>query len=241
MIKLLIFSKDNPIQLKILLKSILKNFNGNKVINILYKTNSEEYKKEYIKLIKENIIENINWFEQDKMKDNVIRILSEDKINYTCFLNDNNIIYNSFNINDVINILNEDESILTFSLRLGLNVTYCYNLNCQNIIIPLEKNNLYFKWDWSKHYGDFGYPFSMNGHIFRTKEILKLIKNIRFNDSYSLEESIQIYDNFPKEKMASFINSVSVSYLINKKEEYYNNLNLESMKFDKIESCYKEL
>lgn len=241
MINLLIFSQNNPVQLKILLQSILKNCNGDKFVHILFKCTSDEYKNEYLNLIKEKIIENINWVEEKKIKDDVIKILSENNTDFTCFMNDNDIIYNKFNTNDIINILKEDESVLTFSLRLGLNTTYCYNLNCNNVIKPLETNELYLKWDWSKHYGDFGYPFSTNGHIFRTKEILKFIKNIKFNDITSLEESIQIYDNFPKEKMASFIHSVLVSCLINQEEQNKKKLDLESFNFDKVESCYQEI
>lgn len=246
MIKTLIFSQNNPIQLRLLLKSIEKNFNGERNITILFKSTSTEINNQYSHLINENIIENITWIEENKIKDDILKILNESNSDYTCFLTDSDIIYKSFIINDIINALKEDDSILTFSLRLGLNISHCHNLNCNNVIIPLEQNDKYLKWDWSKHYGDFGYPFSMNGHIFRTKEILKLIKNIRFNDIYTLEESIQIYDNYPKEKMISFLNSVLVSCILNQTEnsqliDFEKNINIESINFDKIESCYKKI
>ena len=66
------------------------------------------------------------------------------------------------------------------------------------------------RWNWTKHYLDFGYPLSFNGHIFNTKEITKLIKKVRADNYIELEEKLQMFDYYPKEYMASFPMNVAM-------------------------------
>ena len=77
-------------------------------------------------------------------------------------------------------------------------------MNCNNVFLPLKKENNILYWDWSVHYLDFGYPFNLDGTVYRGKELLKFIKNINFDNSIELENSLQIFDNYPKNIMCCF-------------------------------------
>ena len=121
-------------------------------------------------------------------------------------------------------------------------------MQANNVIIPSSEEDGIIKWDWTKHYMDFGFPLSLQGHIFRTSDIKGLIKNVRFLDPDSLEDGLQIYDSYPKEKMAAFENNVSLTCLtkITTKElnDLYlqsQNINIESFDFSNINSCQQEL
>jgi len=110
---------------------------------------------------------------------------------------------------------------------------------------------------------DFGYPLSVDGHIFRTKEILKLTKKVSFSNPNTYEASLQIFDNFPRNKMWSYKHSVLVnspsnivqSTFQNRKGETYGistkDLNdaflsgrfieLDKIDFSNIVGCHQEL
>lgn len=239
---IIILSFNNAFQLKFLLESIDKNLTGEKKINVLYTYDSNMFESEYLQIISE--YNNINWIKESNIKNDILDILTKDEQEFVCLFTDNNIVYKEVNVDELLSALKADNSILTATLRLGLNTTICKNLNCNNVILPSEKNESFFKWDWSKHYADFGYPFSINGHIFRSKEITKLIKNARFNNQSNLEESLQIYENYPKNIMCALNQSSVIEIIISPeklKEIKEQKLNFESFKIDEIDSCLQVL
>ena len=125
-----------------------------------------------------------------------------------------------------------------------------------------EKDEI-LKWDWTVHYIDFGYPLSVDGHIFHTKDILKLTKKVAFKDPNTYEAGLQMFDYFPKQKMAAFSNSVLVNTPNNIVNTSINNLNgltygvsakdlnkdylegkiidMEAMDFSGIKGCHQEI
>jgi len=230
MISLIIFSFDQPASLRALLESIQKKAKSIFKINVLYKTSSETIEIEYLKLTTEFI--GINYVSQKDFKKQTIELL-DSSLEHVCFFSDGDIIYG--NIQDDLLECFDNQNIFCFSLRLGKNIEYCYRLSCNNVFIPSGENEKHVWWNWVKHYSDFGFPLSLNGHIFRTKEIKKLVKNTNFNDVNSLEEGLQAFDNFPKEEMASYLNSVVVNNISSEI------INYDLIDFSEINSCYKKL
>jgi len=232
-INCIIFSFDRALQLRNLLYSLSVNASGVFDISIIYKYSTDEYNAAYEKLKSENIIPDINWVKQsDNFKTDLLNLLDKEKeIQYTCFGTDDDILYRKFNVNEITNCLSADEDVFCFSLRLGKNTTYCYAMNATNKLIPLPKENNHteniIKWDWQKHFFDLGYPLSVDFHIFRTHDISKLIKKVNFTNPNTLEASLQIFDSFPKYKMASFDNSVIVNTPINIVQKTFQNRNGE--------------
>ena len=49
---------------------------------------------------------------------------------------------------------------------------------------PMDENNV---WTWKGAQVDFAYPMSLDGHIFRTKEILPLLIKLKYNNPNTLE------------------------------------------------------
>ena len=181
MINSIIF-KNNP-QHKLFLESLEKNAPG--IFKISEINDSENFKQELLSLISSD-------FE------------------YTAFFTEGDILFDIINEDDIISAFS-DEEVFCFSLRLGENTTHCNALNIVNNLYDQEVVGDIIKWEWSKHYLDFGCPLSLDGHIFRTKEIYKLVKNIPFKNPDSLEEGLQAYEFLPREKMAAFKNSVLVN------------------------------
>lgn len=262
MINSIIFSKDRALQLRLLLESIEKNAKDIYNINIIYKSSNEEFEKGYEKLKKENIIKNINWVkENENFKEDVLNILNSN-YQYSCFFTDDDIFFNTIKEEDIIKVF-EDKDVFCFSPRLGENITYCYIMEGNNVLFGQEKDENIIKWDWQKHYLDFGYPISVDSHVFKTKDIYKLVKKVAFENPNTMEDNLQIFDTFPKYKMASYEHSVLVNTPMNlvqnvcesinsKKEEYSAKtlnqnyldgkiIDYNSFDFSKIVGCHQEL
>jgi hypothetical protein len=182
---------------------------------------------------------------------------------FTCFFTDDDIFYNPVDEEEITKHL-DNEDVFCFSLRLGTNTTYCYTMKTNNVIHNEEiVDDQFMKWQWTKHYLDFGYPLSVDGHIFRTKEIKKLTSKVNFENPNTYEAGLQMFDYFPREYMVSYkasaiVNSpanVVQSVFPNRKGEQYsysaeelNNTLLEgkvidydSIDFSEIKGCHQEL
>jgi len=259
MINSVIFSFDRAAQLHLLLESIEKNAKDIFNINVLYKHSDEDFKKAY-ELLKGRF-QNINWVEEVDFKEQTLK-LTDSTLEHTCFFTDDDIIYNKVCESDIIQCL-QNENVFCFSLRLGFNVNYCYTLNCENILIPDKEDEKFVWWNWTKSYADFGYPLSVDGHVFRTKEIKKLIKATRFNNPNTLEANLQVFDSYPKEIMVAYKTSALVNTpnnivnqtYDNRKGEHFNFptkvlndkylsnhiINYDLMNFSNIKGCHQEL
>ena len=78
---------------------------------------------------------------------------------------------------------------------------------------PDFDSNLLFKWQGLQ--GDYGYPNSLDGHFFRTNEMLPLIRAISFTNPNSFESSLAFYP-LNKPKMICFEESIVVNNPVNK-------------------------
>ena len=209
----IIFSDNQPNLLHLTLKSLSDIFYDFNNTVVFYNHLTSDVKEAY-KLLKDKNNETIQWKDCSKLnfKKELIEFINETKEELILFFSEGDIIFENFSIKEIQSNMENNEN-LCFSLRLGENVTFCNRLNVKNVIEPLHKTNNIIQWNWKKHYLDFGYPFSLNGHIFRTKEIKKLIKKIKFDNYIELESSLQLFDNFPKELMISFVNSKCLFFL----------------------------
>lgn len=262
MINAIIFSKDRASQLRLLIYSIQKNAPHAFNLNVIYKHSNDEFKQGYEK-VKSEFSSLCNFVEQtDNFKQDVLNLLDSDS-EYSCFFTDDDIIYKTFDATKVIKAIESDEDVFCFSLRLGVNTTFCYAMNTPNVFRDYEDNDGVLKWDWSVHYLDFGYPLSVDGHIFKTKDILKLTKKIGFVNPNTYEAGLQIFDSFPKNKMTSFKESVLVNTPNNIVNTSFANRNglthgasveslnddyldgkiidMESMDFSDIKGCHQEI
>jgi hypothetical protein len=181
---IIIFSKDRACQLDLLLNSMQKMFRESSeyVPSLLYTTSNVYYKKGYQQLKKK--YKKVKFIKERNFKIDLIDNIDEDK-EYTVFFVDDIAWKEPFSINcNELHLMKDDSDILCLSLRLDPNLTYCYAYNSEMKLPELDHN---LCWNWAGVEGDFGYPMSLDGHIFRTKEILPLISNLQYTNPNSLE------------------------------------------------------
>ncbi len=219
-INAIVFSKDRPAQLKLFLDSVNKNAPGVFNLSVIVNQTNEDFIKGYDLVKGDQNYSEVKFipFESD-FKGQVLGLLSSDG-NYSCFFLDDDIIYNEVKLEEIIGQLESDEDVVCFSLRLGDNVTKCYTLGADNVMYDIKYNGMFMKWDWKLHYLDFGYPFAMDGHIFRKSDISKLVKKSSFNGVEELEMALfDFVEMFPRNMMVSYKHSALVGVPIGRVQE----------------------
>lgn len=265
-LSVIIFSKDRAPQLDLCLTSMKKNLSVfNKVWNIevIYKSSSEEFEsgysilkesweKEGVTFVNEssdyiggvkNLFQDVN-----KMGTNPFRISLESSMRrwgkFVLFFTDDDIAYREIKEDcfSEIEMRFTDKEFMCFSFRLGTNTfvqDQYRNTNCAipDEVISQEQNIK--KWNWKEQEKDtnFAYPFSLDGHMFKSEVAKQIIKNSRgYHNPNSLENKAQTYveagifkqrlsnllQKMPND-MGCFENSCIINTPVNRVQETFKN------------------
>lgn len=224
MLNAIIFSKNRACQLHLLLESIKQH--GSHLfpcvnINVIYTYTSNSFKDGYNKLILHPISSNINFILQTNFQENTLELLNNinrQPNSYICFFVDDNIIFRNIPLqyNHICDVF-AYEQIGTISLRLGDNVQFddIYNNKLsqkpsQVCIIEYGDGTKLVAWDWDKMYThcNYGYPFSVDGNIYRTKDVVKSV-------DYEFDNPNGFEGRFDRNKLQKAMCSLENSVLVN--------------------------
>jgi len=174
-------------------------------LNVIVGHTNEDFDRGYGMVVNDERFKDFNFvMEQEDFKAQVLELLKGDH-SHSCFFLDDDIIYKDIGGEEIITQLESDDDIVCFSLRLGENVTKCYTLDEDNVQHDMTINGDFMTWDWSLHYLDFGYPFAMDGHVFRARDIYKLVRKSKFNNVEEMEMALfEFAENFPRNLMTSY-------------------------------------
>jgi len=184
-----IFSKDRACQLDLLLRSIKEFWEDYKdyKISILYKSSTDEYKRAYDSVISE--YPEFNFVEEKDFKEDIYQLINPDA-DYTMFFVDDQIFKESFKFKTPeFESLKTNEDIMAVSLRLYPGIKKCYPMG--NIDTPPPVFGKELIWKWSDFTGDWSYPWSVDGNIFRTKDLIEVIRSKRFTNPNNFEDALK--------------------------------------------------
>lgn len=207
MVKAIVFSNNSPVLLDLFFRSVKENNIDLFDFFVLYNStpgNKESYEKIFN-------TQGVIGKEVSSFKDDLIKAIEDSNLNLISFFKDTNLFFSKlpeFNIEQVM----MDQDVFCFSFSLGQNIKHCYYNDVYNVLLnEVENGANTIKWNWVKHYLDFGRPLELGGgHVFHKKEIQKLFKKWNYSDIKGLEDSFDNLDYYPKEEMSSFKNSVLV-------------------------------
>jgi len=200
----IIFSKNRPMQLNALLESLVAKFPfailGD--VKILFKSD-KSYTQNYKEL--QRRYSNFTWKEESSsFKADLMNLMETDN-DYISFLVDDIIFFGE---------INEDciprDSDLCFSLRLGKNCHYSHPADSTYSLPRFIEDTETISWFWPGCEYDFGYPMSLDGHIFRSNEIRSMVSHVHFTNPNLLESALA-YSN-PYLHHTSGISRVMRSY-----------------------------
>ena len=142
------------------------------------------------------------------------------KMEFILFLVDDNLFVRDFKLIDAKASLEITPRAFGFSLRLGINTTYCYTQN-QSQAIPsftiLPGDILQFNWINAQY--DFNYPLELSSSMYPTAVILPLIAGLDFRNPNELEGQMAAHrwllqDKYPilccYSKSVTFCNPVNM-------------------------------
>jgi hypothetical protein len=200
----IVFSMDRALQLDALLRSFLLNKNGDCKLIVLYKASDDRHRKAYLDLLgiygnEFSFIEQNNSFKLSLLS--ILKSLNQDKL---FFLVDDIVITENIDFN----LLSKtDTTKEIFSLRMGLNLNYSYVVKKQQELPAFNiESDEYLTWNWRNGNYDWGYPLSVDGHVFSKNEILLLAEFFEYNAPNSFESVLQ-------EELSLFSHKVGRSYM----------------------------
>jgi glycosyltransferase involved in cell wall biosynthesis len=193
-LNIIIFSKDRACQLELLLRSLELFFQNwqSYSVNIIYAYSNNDYKQGY-ELVKQQhpTFNYLPELEEDieSFKNKVV-VCSKSSHPYTMFLVDDLVFKSPVDLKDAtFQHFVDNLDILCLSLRLSPQIKYCYVTNTFSPP-PCFDENLVWNWQIQSKNTDWGYPMSLDGHIFRTSEIHDLILNLSFANPNELEANL---------------------------------------------------
>jgi hypothetical protein len=263
----IILSKDRAAQAHLCLESIKRNDNGLfDSVSVLFHTSNQDYKRGYLAL--EKAFPGVSLIEQDNYYDNVMELL--DGFHFTSFFTDDDILYRKIPVNQKdVSFLFDEPEIGCLSLRLGMN-TYIQDPYVGSKVVKPSSEfwfnfTEFITWTWKDCpiYTNFGYPLSVDGHIFHTNELRTILEQCKFNNPNQQEIAMMSkIDIFPH-KMSCFEHSVLINTPINRVQDtcmnragekcrqepaemnqrYLNGekLDFNSIDFSNIIGCHQEL
>jgi hypothetical protein len=163
MIATLIFSRDRAMQLDLLLRSLAVNGRGVFApIYVLYHATTSEHAESYRVCGTEHPSTTLIADSPSSLR--LAGRLTE-RADWACCLTDDSVLY--LPLSSTLPHEGVAPDVLCLSLRLGRNTMFCYPHNRTHPLPAFEQRGTLLVWDWTRASGDFGYPGSLDGHVFR--------------------------------------------------------------------------
>lgn len=203
-----VFSKDRAMQLYAFLTSFYEKITPLITTHVLYHASGQGHQQSYDDLQRLNRSFPICFHKQTNNKSfrtDLISLLNDFHESKIIFFVDDIVVTEKIDLNDLLRF---DSDKFVPSLRMGMNIKK--NYITQQLPFPEFQNGLNVNsdkivWCWREGMLDWGYPLSVDGHIFLRKEILAMLNCLWFAAPNTLEDAIQIFKPL-------FINRLGIAY-----------------------------
>jgi len=222
-LNIVVFSKDRAMQLDLFLRSFERFVARSDcyALHVIYTCSNDFFRRGYAKLIGRNH-PNVRFHLENKFKADVLRCINPSR-SHTVFFVDDDVFKRPFDFYDgQMDLMEADPDILCRSLRYHPHLTYCHPM--QKAITPpvFMEHNVFFWKGQEGDYGDYGYPMSLDGHIFRTKDIRELLVRFDYANPNTLESALA-QSPLGAPKMVCYDDSVIVNIPMNRVQAVFDN------------------
>ncbi len=88
----------------------------------------------------------------------------------------------------------EREAVAGLSLRLGVHLSKCYpTASIQSLPSFRVRSDGRLEWAWREGDGDWGYPLSIDGHVFEARELRAFVGAVECRSPNTLEAALQAF------------------------------------------------
>lgn len=228
MIAAIIFSKDRACQLDLLLRGVLQNGRGMFVPTVLYTASMPEFQRGYDLLMRRCGLEVMFLREKDFCSD-VVGIAEQNWTDFLVCFTDDGILYRRLPVSEEEILHQLADDTICFSLRIGKNTMlerYWEGKEVEDF--KYSEFADFIKWNQKDYSGSthFGYPFSLDGHVFRREEILGYLKQLgHFSGPNDLEGALATFRKEARPNMVALKESVLVVNPVNRVQDVCKNVN----------------
>lgn len=195
-ILILVFSKDRPLQLDLLFRTMATHVNPLPVVHVLYRASTEDYRSAYHNVFRENSGIEIVAHSESSFKADLLEICRASFCDSVMFLVDDIAFLRPFNLSDISRMAGERKIL---SIRLGLNITRSQTGGGMLKAIPPLKPLVGFSyplyvWKWSRaEPGHWSLPTSLDGNILPLQELIPILEATNYKAPNSLEAALGKY------------------------------------------------
>ena len=188
----IVFSKDRPLQLDALLRSVQQFVSGRFRLSILWQASDDEMAKAYQEVLHRSISIIDESRRETHFRSDLNSLLASKTESSVSFLVDDLLFIQPFDCNSLANI-NLWKCIP--SLRLGRGITYCQptQLASPPPVLNAKALSPWLSFRWTDSVGDWSMPTSLDGHVFLTAEMRLLSRALQYKAPNSLEKVIGGY------------------------------------------------
>jgi hypothetical protein len=195
-----VFSMDRALQLHALLCSYFEKVDHPVPMYILYRASTPDHQKAYeevFALFKERDLKAVFQENKESFKQQLLDILSSIQTNNVFFLVDDDLFIEHIDMADFARI---DTRCSIITLRMGANLLRSYTVQIDQRLPEFahpkdhEGDKLY--WIWSSGEHDWGYPLSVDGHLFSTAEMRVLATHTNYSSPNTFEANLQVYARY---------------------------------------------
>ncbi len=225
LLNVIIFSKDRAAQLDALLRSIREQVEGweqRSLWSVIFAASAPQFSRGYEIVCAEHRSAALEFIDERSRTGGFKSIVVEtmqrqhqaNAAPWSMFLVDDMIFKAPWPLDGgkPMRRLKADQKILCLSLRMCARYDYCY---AENRPVKPPFMAFFGSWNWLKASGDWGYPMSLDGHIFRYDEILPLVQQIEFNTPNTFEAELNCHRIKARPLMACYAESVVVNLPVN--------------------------
>lgn len=174
----IVFSRDRAMQLHAFLRSYVKYVTPIQQLSVLYLATNARHAQAYMDVFKGFPF--VTPVAQQSFRTDLLAMLPSTGC--VVFFVDDILFLRPWQVQETPNL----------SLRLGLNLTRNYaSHDAPQPLPPYERTEEYITWRWVDGQIAWGYPLSVDGHIYDLAQLRPMIESISFHSPNTLESALQ--------------------------------------------------
>ena len=190
-VSVVIFSKDRPMQLEALMGSYWHFVKNPRPPVVIYNASTAGFSKAYKALFERQggrVAKTIN--DEGGFKTALKDTLASLNTRHMMFLVDDIVFIRPIDLG----LYQFDSSHLVPSLRLAPHIVKSYMGNRALTLPALHREDGFFYWKYNTGRGQWGYPLSVDGHIFHVWEVRLMVEALDFRAPNSFEYKLQKFN-----------------------------------------------
>lgn len=190
----IVFSKDRPLQLFALLASYAELVRDPPALHVLYRSSSDRYRAAYDEVLRLSPAPLGTVVAEREFREDLLALLAGVAAPRVFFLVDDIVVVREVELAPLLAL---DAGRFVPSLRLGEHLRRAYTVDREQPLPPFRRPPAghpdLLCWRWKDGALDWGYPLSLDGHVFSTGEIRALARNLAFAAPNSFEAALQLH------------------------------------------------